>query len=66
MANDINKTMDSSRTDNNVTGLSGGHNKLLKSLDVGRGQLLSHEAREQSLKLLNRGGKRIDLQHSQK
>ena len=60
-------TLDSSRTSkNNSVRLQGGHH-LLKSLDaIGRTNLLSNEARDLSLKLLKRGGKRIDLEHSQK
>ena len=60
--------LDSSRTSkNNSVRLHGG-NQLLKSLDAtsGRQNLLTNEARDLSLKLLNRGGKRIDLEHSQK
>ena len=60
-------TLDSSRTSKNNSVRVQGGNHLLKSIDVvGRTNLLSNEARELSLKMLNRGGKRIDLEHSQK
>ena len=46
MVNDV-KTLDSSRTSkNNSCSIRQDSNNLLKSLDVGRGQLLTNEARE--------------------